>query len=285
MYLSTYAANIRFCAENQNYPNNYFCFETNSESVNVSYWCFLASSPIWYFQYFPFIAEKVGPQACSVSAGVGRRSCLRLPTVNRSTDEPICAKVPTGRGNDRIYTWLPGKGGNWVLGAGRHQTWLPTGPLLRVGGWDIFLRNSRQGTKERNNQMPALACSFVDMRECRVTPLACYTVLYFRQRRPRRIAALLQHLTRRPKYTKDNPVTLSLEPVCEKEMRQGVAGVCAGDQLFFAEILQLIQLVLLCGCQQLTCHLNKQIFFSFSISFFRSWKGHLPHFPYNCLVH
>jgi hypothetical protein len=73
-------------------------------------------------------------------------------------NEPICAKVPTGPGINRIYTWWPVNGGNWALGAGQRQTWLPTGPLLRVGGWDIFLRNSRQGLEQLNASIGVLLC-------------------------------------------------------------------------------------------------------------------------------
>jgi hypothetical protein len=51
-----------------------------------------------------------------------------------------------------------------------------------------FLRDSHQGTEESSIRMSAQACSFVDMRECRVTPLVRYAELSFRQRRPRRIA-------------------------------------------------------------------------------------------------
>ncbi len=94
-------------------------------------------------------------------------------------NEPVCAKVPTGPGINRIYTWLPGKGGNLALGAGQRLTWLPTCPLLRVGGWDVFLRNSRQGMKELSNRMPALPRCLVDVRQCRITPHVRHTVLIF----------------------------------------------------------------------------------------------------------
>ncbi len=98
--------------------------------------------------------------------------------------------------------------------------------------------------------------SKIPFRKC-----SCFLMVFFLHNLGYAIFNVFHKYSRSGWPREDNPVTLSLESVCEKEMRHGVAGACAGDQLFFAEILQLIHLVLLCGCQQLTCHLNNTQFF------------------------
>ncbi len=136
-----------------------------------------------------------------VCRSTARRRAPTAPAAMNLPNEPIYAKVPTGTRLIGFILGCPGREENWALGAGQRQTWSPTGTLLRVGGWDIFMRNARHGMKEYSKRMPALARCSVDVRECRVSLHAHYTALLSGNDDRGESPTLLQHLTLRPKYT------------------------------------------------------------------------------------